>query len=351
MVSTLPGRTKILIRSTNWIGDAVMTTPAMDAVRSSFPTAEIVVAANPLVAELLSGHPACDRSIVYDRKGRHKGAVGLWRFSRELRRERFDLAILFQNAFEAAFLALAAGIPRRAGYRTDGRGLLLNYGVPAGRAERRLHQTQYYLNMLRRLGIHGSDGRLHLECTAAEKSWAERVLVSTPWAALNPGATYGSAKRWLPERFAETADRMVEAYGFSIVLVGGPGEKTIGEAIQGAMRVRPLNLIGKTTIRQMMAILSKVQLLVTNDSGPMHVAAAFGVPVAAIFGPTDPATTSPLAPSFRIVRKAVECAPCLKRRCPTDRRCMEAVTVEDVLQAVDELAPSFRTTPAAWGRQ
>jgi heptosyltransferase II len=328
---------KILIRSTNWIGDAVMTTPAMGAVRAAFPTAEIVVAANPPVAELLYGHPACDRLLVYDRKGRHKGLPGLWRFSREIWKERFDLAILFQNAFEAAVLTLAAGIHRRAGYRTDGRGILLTHGVPVGRAVRRLHHTDYYLNMLGRLGIRGGDGRLHLNCTAGEKAWAESILGGAPWAAVNPGATYGSAKRWYPERFAEAADRIAETYGFSIVLVGGPGETAIGHDIEEAMPLRPLNLIGKTSIRQMMAILSAVRLMVTNDSGPMHVAAAFGTPIVALFGPTDHTTTSPLMPSFRIVRKPAECAPCLKRRCPTDHRCMDALSAADVLEAVDEL--------------
>ena len=339
----LPDIRKILIRSTNWIGDAVMTTPAMGAVRAAFPAAEIVVAANPPVAELLSGHPACDRLLVYDRNGLHKGPAGPWRFSREIRKERFDLAILFQNAFEAAVIALAAGIPRRAGYRTDARGILLTHGVPVGRAERRLHHTDYYLNMLARLGIRGGDGRLHLQCSVEEKAWVEAVLGGEPWAAVNPGATYGSAKRWRPERFAEAADRIAETHGFSIVLTGGPGETPIGRDIEEAMRLRPLNLIGKTSVRQMMAILSTVRLMVTNDSGPMHVAAAFGIPIAALFGPTDHTTTSPLAPSVRIVRKPAECAPCLKRRCPTDHRCMDAVQVADVLEAVEELARESRT--------
>ena len=328
---------KILIRSTNWIGDTVMTTPALGAVRAAFPDAEIVVAANPLTAELLLGHPACDRLLILDKRGRHSGLGGLWRFSREMRRGGFDLAILFQNAAEAAILAFAAGIPRRAGYRTDGRGIFLTHGVPVGTPERRLHHTDYYLHMLDRLGIHGGGGRLCLSCTSEETLWAEEILGMGEWAAVNPGAAYGSAKRWLPERFAETADRMAETYGLSIVLVGGPDEGPIGQDIEKAMKVRPLNLIGKTTIRQMMAVLSRVRLMVTNDSGPMHVAAAFQVPIAAVFGPTDHTTTSPLTPFFRIIRKPVDCAPCLKRRCPIDHRCMDAVTVSDMLEAVEAL--------------
>jgi heptosyltransferase-2 len=328
---------RILVRSTNWIGDAVMTTPALGALRSFFPAAEIVVAANPLVAELFRHHPYCDRVLVYDKNGTHKGVGGMVRFSATLRRERFDLAILLQNAVEAAILAWFAGIPRRAGYRTDGRGPLLTHGVAVGEADRSLHHTAYYLTMLARLGIEGGDGALRLFCTEAEHAWARELLGSGPAIAINPGAAYGSAKRWYPERFAAVADRLAEEYGVRVVLTGGPAEEEIGRDIAAAMAASPLNLIGRTTVRQLMALLSLCRLVVTNDSGPMHVAAAFDVPVVAVFGPTDHTTTSPLTANSRIVRHGVECAPCLLRQCPTDHRCMAAVTVEDVLGAAREL--------------
>ncbi|MEZ4598888.1 MAG: lipopolysaccharide heptosyltransferase II [Syntrophotaleaceae bacterium] len=328
---------KILVRSTNWVGDAVMTTPAMGALRATFSEAEIVVVANPLVAELFRHHPYCDRVIVYDAKGLHQGFGGLWRFSKILRRERFDLAVLLQNAIEAALMAFLAGISRRAGYRTDARGPLLTHSVPIGQAERQLHHTDYYRLMLDRIGVQGGDGRLRLECTAEEMAWADKTLGAGQWIAVNPGAAYGSAKRWFPERFAETADRLVEEYGVNIVLTGGPGEKEIGRDIAAAMSARPLNLIGETTMRQLMAVLASVRLLVTNDSGPMHVGAAFGVPIVAVFGPTDHTTTSPLADNCRIVRKETDCAPCLLRQCPTDHRCMKAIAAGDVLEAAREL--------------
>lgn len=163
---------KILLRSTNWIGDAVMTTPAMGAVRAAFPSAEIVLAANPAVSELMSPHPFCDRVIVYDKKGPHGGIRGLWSFCADLARERFDLAILFQNAIEAAVIAWLARIPARAGYATDGRGLLLTHAVPATPEARRLHHTRYYLNLLRELGLDAGGAALRLECTASERAWA-----------------------------------------------------------------------------------------------------------------------------------------------------------------------------------
>jgi heptosyltransferase-2 len=160
--------------------------------------------------------------------------------------------------------------------------------------------------------------------------------------AVNPGAAYGSAKRWIPERFAAVADRLAEEFGLRVVLTGGPGEAEIGRDIAAAMKNAPLNLIGSTSVRQMMAVLSLCRLMVTNDSGPMHVAAAFGIPIVAVFGPTDHTTTSPLAGTCRIVRREADCAPCLLRQCPTDHRCMEAVTVDDVLTAARSLLGGVR---------
>ena len=328
---------RILVRGVNWIGDAVMTTPALAALRSHFPQAEIVMLANPLVSELFEFHPDVDRVMIYDKKGWHQGVRGLWRMSRELRGERFDAAFLLQNAIEAALLALFAGVPRRAGYTTDGRRLLLNYPVPVTAADKQLHHTDYYLGLLTQLGIEGGDGRLHLACTEVEQQWAQSTLQGDNVIAINPGAAYGSAKRWLPERFAEVGDGLAERYNARILLTGGPGEVEIGRDIAAAMQYRPLNLIGKTSVREMMSLLAHSQLLVTNDSGPMHVAAAFSTPIVAIFGPTDHTTTCPAAENVRIVRKPVDCAPCLLRQCPTDHRCMTAITAADVLTAAAQL--------------
>jgi heptosyltransferase-2 len=328
---------KILVRSTNWIGDAVMATPALGAIRAAFPSSEIVLAANPVVSELMSPHPFCDRVIVYDKRGPHRGIGGLWRFCRSLAEERFDLAILFQNAIEAAIIAKLARIKTRAGYGTDGRGMLLTHAVRASKEARRLHHIQYYLNMLEGLGIPPAGQELRLQCTDEEKSWADNVLGPGKWAAINPGAAYGSAKRWYPERFAQVADALTSDFGYESLLVGGPGEAEIGSDIESRMRSKPLNLIGRTSVRQLMALLASVQLVITNDSGPMHVAAAFGRPIVALFGPTDHTTTSPLCSRFSLVRKETECAPCLKRQCPTDHRCMADISVNDVLYAVETL--------------
>jgi heptosyltransferase-2 len=314
-----------------------MTTPALGAIRAFFPASEIVLAANPAVAELMSPHPFCDRVIVYDKSGPHKGVFGLWEFCRLISREGFDLAVLFQNAIEAALIAKLAGIKVRAGYNTDGRGILLTHAVKITKQARRLHHTEYYTNMLGALGIPSAGRKLRLQCTTEEKRWAENVLSRGPWAAINPGAAYGAAKRWYPERFGQVADTLASDFGFKPVLVGGRGEIEIGSEIESRMRSTPLNLIGRTSVRELMALLSSVELVVTNDSGPMHVAAAFDRPIVALFGPTDHLTTSPACSRFRLVRKETVCAPCLKRECPTDHRCMAGISVSDVIDAVRDL--------------
>ncbi len=326
-----------MVRMPNWIGDAVMATPALTAIRDFFPTAQITVVANPLVAELFTSHPSCNRVIRFDKYKANAGIPGFWKFCLTLRRERFDAAFLLQNAFEAAIMAVLAGVPCRAGYRTDGRGVLLTAGVPAVDKKHGLHHVDYYLQMLGHLGITGGDERLSLALTPEEQAGAAHRLGSGKWVAVNPGASYGAAKRWIPERFAAVADGLVEEFGARVVLTGGPGEMEIGKDIEKAMRNAPLNLIGRTSVRELMATLAHCRLVVTNDSGPMHIAAAFGVPIVAVFGPTDHTTTSPRADSCRIVRVPADCAPCMLRECPIDHRCMTGVTAEMVLAAAREL--------------
>ncbi|MBN2233134.1 MAG: lipopolysaccharide heptosyltransferase II [Deltaproteobacteria bacterium] len=330
---------RILVRGTNWIGDAVMTTPALAALRRRFPGAEIVMLANPPVAALFSPHPAVNRVMVYDKSGMHRGVAGRRRLCRKLRAARFDLALLLQNAFEAALIARIAGIPRRAGYATDGRGFLLTDAVAIGAGDRRLHHTAYYLELLRRLGLADAAAgtELSLQCTPEESLQAQRLLSGRHPVVINPGAAYGSAKRWLPERFAAVADTLAREYSVPIVITGGPEEVEIAGDIAAAMTHDAMNLAGKTSVRELLAVLAEARLMVTNDSGPMHVAAAFGVPVVAVFGPTDHTTTSPAAGAVRIVRRPVNCAPCLKRQCPTDHRCMTAITATDVIAASREL--------------
>jgi len=336
---------RLLVRSPNWIGDAVMCEPACGALRRLFPAAEITLLAKPSIAELLQGNPSFDRILTYENTGRHAGITGKWALASRLRRENFHLAVLFQNAFEAALLVFLAGIASRYGYATDARGLLLTQAVPVPERSRLGHQVQYYLDLLRPLGpleaacpprLYVSE---HEEHEALRRLEAAGVHPEEFLVGLNPGSVYGSAKRWLPERFAQAADRLLETcrsmIGRSgrVVIVGGRGEESLGRAVAAQMHHEAVVLTGRTSIRELMAVIKRCGLFLTNDTGPMHIAAAFDVPLVAVYGPTDMRTTSPYGEGHALVRHEVDCSPCLLRECPIDHRCMTGVTVDMVVEA------------------
>lgn len=354
---------RIVVRGPNWIGDAVMSEPALSALRRLFPQAELTLLVKPAVAELFKGHPDVAHILVYDDRGQHAGLTGKWRLANALRRGRFDLAILFQNAFEAALIAFLAGIPRRYGYATDGRRLLLSDPVPRPGRTAISHQVHYYLEMLRPLGCEedAKSPRLVL-FREEEAAMAKRLVESGVSGAelligLNPGSTYGGAKRWLPERFAETADRLAVQSGATVLIVGARGEESLARSIAEKIRARTVVLSGQTSVRELMAAVKRCAVFVTNDTGPMHIAAAFGVPVVAVFGPTDWRTTAPFGTGHALVRQPVDCSPCLLRECPIDHRCMTRVTVDDVFAAatkqlfgssgLSRLSGSDQTNPLA----
>lgn len=334
---------KILVRATNWVGDAVMSLPALRAIRQRWPGAEIVVLARPWVAELYRDQECAGRLLVYDHRGRHSGFWGRERLARDLREERFDAAVLLQNAFEAAWLAWRARIPERIGYARDRRSWLLTraVAVPA-RGEAPPHQSYYYLELLRRAGwierLPEVDA-ITLRVREDAQREAEQKLVAAgarPGAiriALAPGAAYGSAKCWLPERYAVLADSLIAAADADVILFGAPPERDMAERIARLMQRRAVNLAGATSIGELPALLRACRLFVGNDSGAMHVAAAVGLPVIGIFGPTDPQATRPATPLFTLVREPVSCSPCLLRHCPIDHRCMTRISVEQVFGA------------------
>jgi heptosyltransferase-2 len=335
----------ILVRAPNWIGDAVMCEPAIRGLRSLFPEAEITMLAKRAVAELFSAAPELSRVVVYDDKLLHAGLSGKWSLAGTLRRDGFDLAVLFQNAFEAAFLAWLAGIPQRYGYATDGRVFFLTTPVAVPSRSRGGHQVEYYWNLLKPLGLSGGASSPTLFVTADESRQLDvrlagaEVGLSDIVIGINPGSTYGSAKRWLPERFAEVAQRLAERIGQDenaqvvVVILGARGEESLGKDIAARINRRSVVLSGATTIRELMAVVKRCRLLITNDTGPMHIAAACGVPVVAVFGPTDSHTTAPYGQERSIVREAVDCAPCLLRECPIDHRCMTRIPVDRVYDA------------------
>lgn len=334
---------RILIRSTNWVGDAILSTPALRAVRKNFPNAQISVLAKPWVEPVYHHNAHVDRLLCYDDKGRHGGLPGKIRVSKELRKDRYDLAILFQNAFEAALITFLAGIPNRLGYNTDGRHFLLTHPVRLKPGLKQVHETAYYLGILEGAGL-GTDGQeLTLVVSAGERAWARETLRAQgekgdrPIVGVSPGATYGSAKRWYPDRYARLCDKI---YAFSkahILILGGAGEREIGNEVARLMKSPSTNLCGNTDLRQAIALIERCQLFLTNDSGLMHVAAALDVPLIAVFGSTNPVTTGPCGSKSHVVRAPVACSPCLKTDCPTDHRCMKEVTVDMVYDVAVKL--------------
>ncbi len=331
---------KILVRAPNWIGDAVMAIPTLSALRARFPESRITLLAKPQVAALFEHHPVIDRLWVYESPGRHAGWMGLWRLVRSIREGEFDLAFLLQNAFEAALVTAAAGIPERIGYAADGRRFLLTSALDKKSAP--LHQREAYLHLMQLVGSEGRFERSpYLVITEKERQSAADLLAAEgidrwePVIGLNPGAAYGSSKRWDPARFAAAADQLLERYPAKVVISGGPAEIAIAEEVRRKMRHPAVIVAGKTTVRMMMALIARCRLFITNDSGPMHIASALGSPVVAVFGPTNPDATSPAGADDLIVRNKVDCAPCTYRECPIDHRCMSGVSVEAVVAAAE----------------
>ena len=317
-----------------------MSLPAIRAVREAFPGAHVTVAARPVVADLYARERAVDAVILCAGSRRQTAAA--------LRRENFDSAILLPNSFDATLAAWMARIPRRIGYRRDGRGWLLTDAIPPPEpGENPRHQRFYYLELLRRAGIIHEyppclDIRLdNRETARAAGLDALRVAgLPAPVVGVSPGAAYGDAKRWLPERFAETAVLVARAHGASVALFGSAAERPLCESLAGTIRAAGIaarNFAGETTLRQFIELAAACRLFLTNDSGAMHIASALGVPTVTVFGATDDTTTGPTGAWARVVREQVECGPCLLRACPIDHRCMTRVTTQRVAAVALEL--------------
>jgi heptosyltransferase-2 len=335
---------RLIIRSTNWIGDAVMTTPAIRAIRKNFPNAKISILAKPWVTPVFESSPYIDNILIYGDAGKHKGLSGKLRLARELKQYRFDAAILLQNAFEAALITFFAGIPCRIGYNTDARSFLLTHSVQCTPQIKKIHQTGYYLGILQGIGLKPDGLGLDLvvnkkyQKRAAEIMEEHGVSGTNRLVGINPSATFGPAKQWFPERYAALSDRIHEVFGADILVFGGPGDRELGRKISKMMKYPPVDLSGKTDLGEAIALINMCNLFVTNDSGLMHVAAALDIPLIAIFGSTNPVTTGPKGPNSKIVRVPIKCSPCLKPKCPEGHlKCMNEIDVDMVFNVAKEI--------------
>jgi len=329
---------KIIVRTPNWIGDTLMAFPAMAALRRHFPADEISIAAPDGIRDLFAGPETTER--LFSPAPARKG-TSLLGAAAELRAGRFDAGILLTNSFGSALVFALARIPQRWGYARDGRGRLLTKRVRVRRTDEPVHMVRYFSDLMEGLGIPTSPPEIRLSVTPEEAARGRELLARSgldpgrPLVILNPGAAYGPAKRWPKERFSALAGILQERRGAEIAVTGTAEDRPAAAAICAGLRRPAADLTGKTTLRELLAVIRAAAVFVTNDSGPMHLANALRVPVVALFGPTDPAVTAPYHEPRTILKKNVVCWPCLYRRCPYDHRCLVGIPAEETADAVE----------------
>jgi heptosyltransferase-2 len=346
---------RVFIRVPNWVGDAVMAVPALRELRRIFAEARISLVARRWVAGLFDDEGLADEIISVEDSNGFVGSTGQFiSLARRLRRERFDVGVLLQNAFGAALLARAGGARKIAGYPTDHRRPLLDIVIPLHPEHKTAHQVLYYLNIASNVERHlkgeshvaFEDAQPRLEISDRGKLQASELLEhlgptslsrSSRILVLNPGATNSRAKRWLAERFAATADTLAERDGFQTIIVGAPGDVEAASETARRMRSSAIMLAGKTTLSQLKAVLAFATLVISNDTGAAHLSAALGTPTVVVFGPTEHGSTRPYSDVASVVRHDVECSPCMLKDCPIDHRCMTRVEVNDVYRAAKNL--------------
>lgn len=335
LVKDVEDYSRIVVRAANWVGDAVMSLPALAAVRARFPNAHIAVLARPWVAGLYRQEPFADEIIPYQPATGVQGVRDRWATAQRLRAGRFDCAVLLQNAFDAALVTWLAGIPHRIGYARDARGPLLTDAVPLPKpGEIPPHESFYYLELLRRVGWVDSlpsEPLIRLSVPRCE---------TKPLIGVSPGAAFGSAKRWIPERFAAAAATLAGELHAEISLFGSAGERDLCEQVCTEITrlgFVAVNHAGRTTLDQFIQMAAACTVFLTNDSGAMHIVSALGVPSVTVFGSTNHSTTGPTGPLARIVRQDVECSPCMLRECPIDHRCMTAIRADKVAETALKL--------------
>ena len=333
---------RIAIRLPNWVGDAVMATPALRSIRAGYPGARITLVGKPGLLNLLNGLPYFDERIPVTGRGfRH--VVGL---ALQLRKHRHHLGLILPNSFSSAFSFMLGGVKKRTGYALNGRSPLLNRSirpVMEGLKRRPAPMTGYYMELARFAGGADTGEEVHLTTDRALDEAAERFLVqngldkSRPLIGLNPGASFGASKLWTSDGFAHVADRVAEDLGGRTLLLCGPGEEDLADAILARTRHPMVDTSRRVLpLDQLKSMIAKLSGLVTTDTGPRHFAAAFQVPCVVIMGPTDPRYTAYPSDFTRVLRREVDCGPCHKKVCDTDHRCMREITGEQVFDSLKE---------------
>ena len=327
---------KIIVRAPNWIGDSVLALPAIQSLSQNIPESQVWVAAKEWVQGIFVSHDFIKGTIPLPDADSFKH---LKESANKIKTYDFDAGVLFTNSFASALHFYLAKIPERWGYSRDGRGFLLTRRISARKLKNSCHQADYYTKLISRLGYEAAPPTLFLPLTQEEKKEARERLLSLgvdlkrPLIIINPGASYGPAKRWPAERFAELGSLLQDQNKATVLITGSRNEEEVAESISSLMTKIPINLTGQTPLRTLAALISQSNLFITNDSGPMHMANALKTPVIVVFGPTDPSVSGPYQEPALVIKKDVPCWPCSYRDCPFDHRCMRNISAEEVYKA------------------
>jgi len=350
---------KILVRAPNWIGDAVMTLPGLESLgefyqdkyNDKYERVELTVLAKPWVVPVYENNAAVNDVIEFESE--HATLLGKLKLIKLLKARKFDEAVLFQNAIEAAILTRLAGIPERIGYARDGRSFLLTKKIQFKGDIVDKHQVYYYQKIVEDMGGAKKDALMpRITLKESELIWAKKFLEDTvtpdsPFIGIAPGASYGPAKKWPLENFTALLNKFVEEKNAVPVILGGPGDKEDAGKISDGLSVRHMNLTDRLTLRQSMAVMSLLNVFITNDSGPMHIASAMGVSTVALFGSTSPTHTGPLNVNTKVIKDEIECSPCFERTCPYGHYdCFKGLTVDRIYDEADKLCGD-----ALWQRE
>lgn len=341
---------KILVVRTDRIGDVVLSTPALTALRENYPQSHIAVMVSPYTREIVEGNPYIDEVIVYDKDKLDKGLFGFWSFVRKLKRKSFDLAVILHTKKRTNLIAYLAGIPRRIGYQDKKFGFLLTDKIEDTRPLGLKHEVDYCLDVLEKIGIRATDKATYVAIKKEDLAWADKILESCGISkndkvvCLHPGASCVS-KRWLTVRFIELAKKLVKAHSAKIIIVASAKDTAIAEKIAKNIE-GSINLSGKTTLSKLAAVLKRSALFISNDSGPVHIASAVGTPVISIFGRNQaglsPIRWGPIGRRDKYLHKDVGCAVCLAHKCKIGFECLKAITVDDVLDAADSILKAIK---------
>jgi heptosyltransferase-2 len=342
---------RILVVRTDRIGDVVLSTPVIKALRDNYPNAFIAMMVAPFAKDIVNGNPYLDEVIVYDKNIRHKSWFSSIKFALNLKRKRIDLSIVLHPTNRVHLLAFLAGIPKRVGYARK-LGFLLTDRIKHTKQLGEKHELEYNLDLLRYLGIEPTSCDLFVPINPESEKWVqevfekERINKDDSLLVIHPGASCIS-KIWPQERFAEVADRLAEKYGFKILIIAGPKDIAAADAVLKNLHHPAINLAGKTSVSQLVSLLKRCRLFISNDSGPVHIATGVGTPVISIFGRNQkglsPMRWGPVGRNSRVLHKEVGCIKCLAHNCIKGFICLKSITVEDCLSAADSILQSHST--------